>query len=147
MDKELVDRLLALYDYLRKIGSVRSQSDFCDKIGIGTSMFTEIKKGRSGITREKLQNITGEFLGYKDWLFTGSGNMPKADDTFIEGDNNSVMNINAGGDVKGNKVNQPTNVEMFMAEIAAQRKLTEKAQEQVSTAQEQMGVLLELLKK
>lgn len=64
-------RLLTLYDELKRNEKVKSQKDFCEKFGISQSFFTEIKKGRSGVTPDALKNITDEFLKYRDWLVTG----------------------------------------------------------------------------
>ncbi len=138
MDKNLI------LNKLREHKKFTKDSEFAKFLGISASNLRNWRT-RNSYDEDKLIRLFTDVN--EEWILTGEGPMLKSDGTVIEGDNNSVMNINAGGDVKGNKLNPPTNVEMFMSEIAAQRKLTEKAQEQVSTAQEQMGILLELLKK
>lgn len=72
LDKDLSIRLLKLFNYLKNNRQISSQRDFCTKIGISESFFTEIKKGRSGITADKLQNIQEELQEYSNWLITGS---------------------------------------------------------------------------
>ena len=54
---ELRDRFLELYDYavLHKI--VSSQADFCRKVGISTSLMTEIKRGRSQLGLSAIQGV------------------------------------------------------------------------------------------
>lgn len=71
LDKDLAIRLLKLFDYLKNNRQINSQRDFCAKIGISESFFTEIKKRRSGITADKLQNIQEELQKYSDWLISG----------------------------------------------------------------------------
>lgn len=74
-------RLLTLYNQLKNTGKVKSQKEFAEKIGILPSHITEIKKGRSRISVKKLQEITGEFEKYKEWLITGK-NSPFASGEF-----------------------------------------------------------------
>ncbi len=70
-DGGVAARLLTLYDQLKNKGKVRNQRDFAERFGLSPSFFTEIKKGRSGISVNRLQNITEDYLEYKDWLITG----------------------------------------------------------------------------
>ena len=64
-------RVLTLYDELKRAGKVKNQRDFSEKFGFSAGFFTEMKKGRSGISESALQNITEEFQKYKEWLITG----------------------------------------------------------------------------
>lgn len=76
-DNDLTNRLLDLFSHLKKTGKIKNQKDFCGKIGISQSFFTEIKKGRSGITLDKLQNVTEEFSEFKGWLLAGGETLLK----------------------------------------------------------------------
>lgn len=71
-DSSIAVRLLTLYDQLRNTGKIKNQRDFAENFGLSPSFFTEIKKGRSGISVNRLQNITEDYLEYKDWLITGN---------------------------------------------------------------------------
>lgn len=71
-------RLLTLYDTLKWMGKFHTQKEFCALLGISESFFTEIKKGRSGINPDKLQNMSEDLSEYRDWILTGK-NSPFAD--------------------------------------------------------------------
>ncbi|MFI3262085.1 MAG: S24 family peptidase [Rikenellaceae bacterium] len=47
-------------------------------MGIKPSFFTEIKKERSGINLDKLQNISEELSCYSNWLLYGEGELSKS---------------------------------------------------------------------
>lgn len=85
-------RVLRLYEYLKNNGKVDKQKEFCKKIGISESFFTEIKKGRSGITHDGLQNISEEYSEFKEWLLTGHGGYFNkiVSENNINGDRNEV---------------------------------------------------------
>lgn len=75
MVNELSIRFRCAYDYLTNAGKVAGYKDFASKIGVSTSMITEIFKGRSNVGTTALQNIVKEFNIDGNWLFTGNGNM------------------------------------------------------------------------
>ncbi|WP_304581968.1 XRE family transcriptional regulator [uncultured Alistipes sp.] len=75
MANELTTRFIAAYDHLLKSGAVADQKDFAGKIGVSTSMITEIFKGRSNVGVQAIQNIVNTFAIPADWLLTGRGAM------------------------------------------------------------------------
>lgn len=63
-------------EYLISSGLVSNNKDFAIKIGISTSMITEICKGRSNVGSTALQNIVLAFPTINAlWLLTGIGSM------------------------------------------------------------------------
>lgn len=72
---ELSTRFKQAYDYLLSNGFITGNKDFAAKIGVSTSMITEIFKGRSNVGTTALQNIVYVFNIDANWLFTGLGTM------------------------------------------------------------------------
>lgn len=72
---ELSMRFKQAYDYLLSNGFIAGNKDFAAKIGVSTSMITEIFKGRSNVGATALQNIVSVFKIDANWLFTGLGTM------------------------------------------------------------------------
>lgn len=78
---ELSIRFKYAYDYLISIEKVSGYKDFAFKIGVSTSMITEIFKGRSNVGVTALQNIVLSFEINGNWLFTGQGDMIQKKET------------------------------------------------------------------
>lgn len=74
---EISARFIEAYEVLLKSNKVSDKKDFAGKIGISTSMMTEISKGRSSVGTTAIQNIVYVFGISADWLITGSGEMLK----------------------------------------------------------------------
>lgn len=112
-------------------------------IDLGLSNGTIGKSRKDG--RDLSDRVIEQILNFytdlnKVWLLTGEGEMlNKKIYQEAKGDNNTQV---AGN---GNNVNVTT--KSLLEELAAQRKLTEKAQEQVSKAQEQIDRLLSIIEK
>jgi hypothetical protein len=53
-DFDVSIRLLSLYDFFKNEGEISSQKEFCSKIGISQSFFTEIKKALKSIRASKM---------------------------------------------------------------------------------------------
>lgn len=112
-------------------------------VDLGLSNGTIGKSRKDG--RDLSDRVIEQILNFytdlnKVWLLTGEGEMlNKTIHQEAKGDNNTQV---AGN---GNNVNVTT--KSLLEELAAQRKLTEKAQEQVSKAQEQIDRLLSIIEK
>lgn len=112
-------------------------------IDLGLSNGTIGKSRKDG--RDLSDRVIEQILNFytdlnKVWLLTGEGEMlNKKIYQEAKGDNNTQV---AGN---GNNVNVTT--KSLLEELAAQRKLTEKAQEQLSKAQEQIDRLLSIIEK
>lgn len=69
-------RFKEVLEYLISSGVVSNNKDFATRIGISTSMITEICKGRSNVGSTALQNIVLTFPVINAlWLLTGIGSM------------------------------------------------------------------------
>ena len=75
MINDVTQRFIKAVEHLTKIGTVSSPSDLAKKVGISSSMMTEITKGRSNIGVAALQNIVSIFGVSGDWLLIEKGNM------------------------------------------------------------------------
>ena len=112
-------------------------------VDLGLSNGTIGKSRKNG--RDLSDRVIEQILNFytdlnKVWLLTGEGEMlNKTIHQEAKGDNNTQV---AG---IGNNVNVTTT--SLLEELAAQRKLTEKAQEQLSKAQEQIDRLLSIIEK
>lgn len=61
MENVVTKRFLSTYELLKKTGKVKNQRDFCSKIEMPTSTFTEIRKGRSGVGLKNLLKLVNVF--------------------------------------------------------------------------------------
>jgi phage repressor protein C with HTH and peptisase S24 domain len=86
---DLTIRFIEVYDYLLRAKRVSSVSDFAKKIGISSSMMTEISKFRSNVGIKAIQNAVNTFpIVDSEWLLTGKGKMA----TFKTPSNQRVLN-------------------------------------------------------
>lgn len=117
MNETVKERLIA---YLDKKGI--NKSEFGRAIGVSTAFVTSI---RQSIQPDKLEKIASIYTDLNiDWLLTGNGEMQKPQiSQTVNGDGNTSV---AGN---GNHVN--SDLGKALDEIAAQRRVTEKAQEQI----------------
>lgn len=74
---EITSRFLEAYKHLLSTKKVTDAKDFADKIGVSTSLMTEISKGRSNVGIKAIQNTVKLFgeIG-SEWLITGKGKSP-----------------------------------------------------------------------
>lgn len=107
--------------YIKHLGI--GQRKFEIKCGLANGYINNI---RQSITPEKLQKISlyNPELN-TGWLMTGEGEMLKSSVTIENGDGSTHVI----GD--GNHVTAPTTLDKALDEIAAQRRLVEKSQEQI----------------
>ncbi|SEG05852.1 helix-turn-helix domain-containing protein [Parabacteroides chinchillae] len=91
MASELTIRFKEAYDYLLSMGEVTGYKDFATKIGISTSMITEIFKGRSNVGATALQNIVLIFKIDGNWLLAGIGEITQ---------NNAAEQLNSPSEAK-----------------------------------------------
>lgn len=114
-------------------------------------IFYDIKARKCGISKELAAKIQEHFLDISAaWLLTGEGEMLKSETVNIgevSGGSNSIgmsvnqsISKNSGQNAGRDLINHRD--KSVLEELAAQRKLTETAQEQLATAQEQISVLI-----
>lgn len=72
---DLSSRFIEAIDYLIAKNKASNSTELASKVGISTSMITEIRKGRSSVGTKALQNIVSDFEIDATWLLTGKGEM------------------------------------------------------------------------
>lgn len=75
--QDVTDRFLTFYNYLLDNKIIRNASDFTKKLGIASSVMTEINKRRTEVGLKVLQGTVREFghLVNANWLLSGTGEM------------------------------------------------------------------------
>jgi len=73
---DVTNRFIEIYNYLLKEKIVDNKADFCRKIEISTSMFTEISKGRTNVGLNAVQKTVLQFpFVSAEYLLTGNGSL------------------------------------------------------------------------
>lgn len=127
-----------LVRHLINIGAATSQKDLGYKLGYNNeSYFSQILNEKAPYPKDFEEKIKAlEPRLNTDWLLTGEGEMLKGGTIQQAGDNATQVNGNA------NNVNNNHVLEMAMMEIAEQRRLVAKSQEQI----DRLITLLERIK-
>ena len=86
-------RFIEAYNYLLENKYILGNKDFASKIGISTSMVTEVLKRRSNVGVTALQNIVSGFNIDGNWLLTGKGEMLKSEDAYIDSVDDDLITI------------------------------------------------------
>ncbi|RXK81462.1 hypothetical protein [Filimonas effusa] len=75
--QDVTDRFLIFYNYLLDKKIIKNASDFTKKLGIASSVMTEINKRRTEVGLKVLQGTVREFahLVNANWLLSGTGDM------------------------------------------------------------------------
>lgn len=123
-------RLKIVIDELKRQRKILNQAEFAQLSGISRTQFSELVTGKRKISDKTIHKIISSFPEInEDWLKTGKGEMLK---NSASAQNHSVSM--AGEEIKENniRVNSDDKIAMLVAEIAAQRRLTEKVLEQNS---------------
>lgn len=121
-------RVKQVANELKKLRKVHSQADFAKESGIGAVQLSEIISGKRKVSEYYINRILTRFPEInRTWLLTGEGEMLK--NASASADNHSISI--AGEEIKENKINVNTDetIAMLIAEVAAQRRLTEKVLE------------------
>lgn len=115
-------------------------------------IFYDIKAEKCGISKELAIRIQEHFLNISAaWLLTGEGEMLKDSSTNVgevSGNDNTIgMTVTQtiaenNGQNAGRDINNPPGDRALLDEIIAQRKITETAQMQLTTAQAQITELI-----
>ena len=124
-------RVRLVVNDLKERRKVYSDADCARLIGIEKADFSRMMSGKKPITQRCVENLLAQFPEInEEWLRNGDGEMLKSNSASAENHSISI----AGEEVKENKINVNTDetIAMLVAEVAAQRKLTEKVLEQNS---------------
>lgn len=122
-------RLKILIDELKKRRDILSQAELAEIVGISRTQFSELVTGKRHISDKTIHKITNAIPELnEDWLRTGEGEMLKDTSAIAENHSASI----AGTEIKENKinVNGDKTISMLVAELSAQRQLTEKVIDQ-----------------
>ena len=124
-------RLNQTINFLKEQRRIHSASDFARITGIDKGDLSRMVNGKRPITQRFVGIITTHFPDInEEWLRTGEGEMLK--NTSAIADNHSISI--AGEEIKENniRVNTDETIASLIAEVAAQRRLTEIALQQNS---------------
>lgn len=124
-------RVKLVVDELKKQRKIHSAADCARLIGIDKAELSKMMSGSRTISQRSVDKILTAFPEINEqWLKFGDGEMLKSHSA--NADNHSISI--AGEEIKENKINVNTDetIAMLVAEVAAQRKLTEKVLEQNS---------------
>lgn len=137
-------RLKVLIDELKRQRKIYSQADFAEIVGIGQSQFSELVTGKRKLSERNIHKIASALPEINEiWLLTGEGEMLKNSSSASD---HSVSL--AGDDIRENTihVNGDKTIEMLVAELSAQRRLTEKLVDQNGEILLQNRELLQMVK-
>lgn len=129
----MYQRFREAINFLRKQRKVLSDGELADIIGVGRSQLSEVLSGKRKFSERYVLKFLNKFPEFNEnWLRTGEGEMlnpssPQAVTTTLSAEEGSTAFI---GD--NNKVNADQTIAMLVAEVAAQRRVTEKVLEQNS---------------
>lgn len=129
----MYQRFREAINFLRKQRKVLSDGELADIIEVGRSQLSEILSGKRKFSERYVLKFLNKFPEFNEnWLRTGEGEMlnrlsPQAVTTTFSAEEGSTAFI---GD--NNKVNADQTIAMLVAEVAAQRRVTEKVLEQNS---------------
>lgn len=126
---EKVDRLRQVFNYIKSIGLVHTQKDLAERMKASEATVSKALKGEEQIlTSSFLRRLNRAFdnIFNSQWLLTGEGEMLVHHvNQSVNGDNNTQI---AGNN---NRIALPSTLDRAINEIAEQRKLVSKAQEQI----------------
>lgn len=125
---ERKERLQTAYEYLRNQGRVHTQKDVASAMEATRQNVSAALKGKDGVLTDNFLRRFNLAFGEPfnlDWLINGDGEMlSRPIHQEINGDHNTQ--------VAGNyQTNNPETLDKAIDEIAAQRNLVEKSQEQI----------------
>lgn len=129
----MYQRFREAINFLRKQRKVLSDGELADIIEVGRSQLSEVLSGKRKFSERYVLKFLNKFPEFNEnWLRTGEGEMlnrpsPQAVTTTLSAEEGSTAFIG-----NNNKVNADQAIAMLVAEVAAQRRLTEKVLEQNS---------------
>ena len=129
----MYQRLREAINFLKKQRKVLSDGELADIIDVGRSQLSEVLSGKRKFSERYVLRFLNKFPEINEiWLRTGAGDMitssySKTATPLINAEESATAFI---GD--NNKVNADQTIAMLVAEVAAQRRLTEKVLEQNS---------------
>lgn len=126
-------RLREVVNFLKEQRKVLSDGEFADKIDVGRSQLSEVMSGKRKVSERYILKLLTKFPEIsEEWLRTGEGEMLNL--TYSTTVSPTVLADDHSTAIAGNKnvVNADQTIAMLVAEVSAQRRLTEKVLEQNS---------------
>lgn len=127
-------RLKEVINFLKEQRKVLSNGEFADKIGVGRSQISEVISGKRKFSERYVLKLLNTFPVINElWLRTGEGEMLK-NPAYSQNVSPTLLTDDHSTAIAGNKnvVNADQTIAMLVAEVAAQRRVTEKVLEQNS---------------
>ena len=127
-------RLREVVNFFKKQRKVLSDGEFADKIDVGRSQLSEVISGKRKFSERYVLKLLTSFPEISEqWLRTGEGEMLKKS-SYSQNVSPTVLADDHSTAIAGNKnvVNADQTIAMLVAEVAAQRRLTERVIEQNS---------------
>lgn len=124
-------RLREVVNELRKQRKVYSDADFARIVEIPRGDLSQMMSGKRKVSKRCVSNLLIKFPEINaNWIEDGSGEMLKSHSASAENHSISI----AGEEIKENRINVNTDetIAMLVAEVAAQRRLTEQVLSQNS---------------
>ena len=121
-------RIKEAINFLKQQREVLSAGEFASEVGIGKSQLSEVISGKRKVSEKYILKILSRFPQFsEEWLRYGQGEMLSN----IASAGNHAVAL-AGDDIKKNtiSVNTDKTISMLVAELSAQRQLTEKVIDQ-----------------
>lgn len=121
-------RVKLIVNELKEQRRIHSDADCARLIGIDKAELSKMMAGKRNISQRCVNGLLATFPEInEEWLRTGEGEMLKNTSAIAESHSISI----AGEEIKENKinVNADETIAMLIAEVAAQRRLTEKVLE------------------
>lgn len=119
-------RVRLVVNDLKKRRKVYSDADCARIIGVEKAEFSRMMSGKKAVNQRFVDKLLASFPEINaDWLLNGSGEMLKSQSA--NADNQSISI--AGEEIKENEINVNTDatIAALIAEVSAQRRLTESA--------------------
>lgn len=126
-------RLREVVNFLKEQRKVLSDGEFADKIDVGRSQLSEVMSGKRKVSERYILKLLTKFPEISEkWLRTGEGDMLNL--AYSHDVSPAVLADDHSTAIAGNKnvVNADQTIAMLVAEVSAQRRLTEKVLEQNS---------------
>lgn len=127
-------RVKFIVDELKKQRKVHSDADCARLIGIDKAELSKMMSGKRNISQRCINGLLKAFPEInEEWLRTGEGEM-LISPSYSQDNSPTVLADDHSTAIAGNKnvVNADQTIAMLVAEVAAQRRLTEKVLEQNS---------------
>lgn len=127
-------RLRKIIDELKASRNVYTDADFARIVDVSRSELSQMLSGKRPVSKRIVSNLLTNFPSInEDWLMTGEGEMLKSP-SYSQNVSPTVLTDDHSTAIAGNKnvVNADQTIAMLVAEVAAQRRVTEKVLEQNS---------------